>query len=106
MKTRKAAAEEVVTSWGDCGRQTEGRKWWSWCDVHQSSRKLLRPKKPGRQELSYFARDRTSWKQVTRDSEQSGCNGKLFRLLWKFFKHHWCIWLLKIQFQNTRKWKT
>jgi len=20
----------------------------------------------------------------------------------KVFKHHWCIWLLKIQFQNTR----
>jgi len=24
----------------------------------------------------------------------------------KVFKHHWRIWLLKIRFQNTRKWKT
>jgi len=31
---------------------------------------------------------------------------KLFRLLMKVFKDHWCIWLLKIQFQNTREWKT
>jgi len=24
----------------------------------------------------------------------------------KVFKHHWCIWLLKSQFQNTRERKT
>jgi len=23
----------------------------------------------------------------------------------RVFKRHWCIWLLKIQFQNTREWK-
>jgi len=23
----------------------------------------------------------------------------------KVFKHYWCIWLLKIQFQNTRESK-
>jgi len=24
----------------------------------------------------------------------------------KVFKYYWCIWLLKIQFQNTREWET
>jgi len=24
----------------------------------------------------------------------------------KVFKHHWCIWLLKIQLQNTTECKT
>jgi len=24
----------------------------------------------------------------------------------KVFRHQWCIWLFKIQFRNTRGWKT